>query len=108
MHANGDRWIGHEGGHGDQRYTLDRPWVHGRFTGEVGPRHIWRLRGGGPERFDIGGFFFQVAPADAPYCTDWDWNNDDIVIYDDPDHDGWYLAYDVRLGTYVHVLYLGA
>jgi len=106
VHAD-DHWVGHDTGRGDPHYHLDRPWAHGHFSGGIGRDHIWRLAGGRPDRFWFGGFYFGVAPYDFAYCNGWDWNADQVVIYDDPDHVGWYLAYNVRLGTYVHVQYLG-
>ena len=107
VHPDHDRWIGHDSGRHDAHYHLDHPWEHGRFPGVRGPGHVWRLHGGGPHRFEFGGFFFAVADFDIGFCADWAWDLDDVVIYDDPDHVGWYLAYNVRLGTYVHVMYLG-
>jgi hypothetical protein len=108
VHVTNNVWVGHGSGRGDAHYHLDHPWAHGHFGGPIGPQHIWRLGGGARDRFRFGGFFWAVAPYDYDYTSDWLWDNDDIVIYDDPDHAGWYLAYNVRLGTYVHVEYLGS
>jgi hypothetical protein len=106
-HVDNDRWVGHDTGREDPRYRVERPEYHHRFQGGFGPRYRYRLEGGGPRRFFFHGYYFAVSPADYGYVNDWFWDRDDIVIYEDPDHPGWYLAYNTRLGTYAHVEFLG-
>jgi hypothetical protein len=105
--ASTDRWVGHNGGKNNPAYHLAQPWQHGHFPGEIGAAHVYRLGGGTRDRFLFDNFYFSVAEADYDDCADWLWDSDDIVIYPDPDDIGWYLAYNVRLGTYVHIQYLG-
>jgi hypothetical protein len=102
-----DRWIGHESSPGDPLLHLDLPWEHGHFTGGFGREHVFALRSGSPARFWLGGSYFSVAPYEYQFCDDWLWDRDHVVLYEDPDHTGWYIAYDVRLRTFVHVMYLG-
>ena len=106
-HVDGNKWVGHDTGRGDANYHNDHPFAHGRFTGGFGRGHVWRIEGGNPSRFWFHGWYWDVAPFDIAFCNGWLWDTDQIVIYEDPDHIGWYLAYNVRLGTYVHVEYLG-
>jgi hypothetical protein len=91
----------------DPSYRVGYGW-HGGFSREyIGPRHVWRLEGGGRDRFFFRGFYFQVAAYDHPYASDWYWDRDNIIMYDDPDNAGCYLAFNTRLGTYLHVVYMG-
>jgi hypothetical protein len=105
--AKHDTWVGHDTRAGEAGLRLEHPWAHGRFGGEFGPTHVYRLGGGSYTRFGFEGSFFSVAAVDYGYTSDWMWNSDDIVLYDDPDDVGYYLAYNVRLGTYVHIEYIG-
>jgi competence ComEA-like helix-hairpin-helix protein len=106
VHPDG-KWIGHDSGPSDPTYHLDQPWRNGHYMGGFGKGHLFPLDGGGRDRFLFHGFSFSVAPGDYGYGNDWFWDSDQLVMYEDPDHVGWYLAYNVRLGTYVHAMYQG-
>jgi len=108
-HVRNDYWYGHDAPN-DTRYHFARPFEHGRF-GHTGPSYRYNV-----VRIDTalhrfwlpGGFYFDVAVWDWPLCLDWCWTcGDDFVFYDDPDHLGWYLVYNIHTGLYVHAVYMG-
>ena len=107
MEAKNDKWVGHDSGPNDPHYKMAQPFAHGHFSGGFGPQHVFVLAGGSRERFWFGNFYWDVDPYDYDIVADWNWVGDQIVIYEDPDHIGWYLAYNPRLGTYAHVEFLG-
>jgi hypothetical protein len=105
--ARNDRWVGHDGGANDAHYHLAQPWAHGRFEGGFGAQHVFILSGGNRERFWFGNYYWNISPYDYNIVAGWNWTGDQIVIYEDPDHVGWYMGYNPRFGTYAHVEYLG-
>ena len=109
-HVNNDRWYGHDDP-ADKRYHEDRPFEHGHFA-HVGPTYRYNVLRIDRDHHHIwlpGGFYFEIASWDWPLVADWCWDcGDDFVIYDDPDHVGWYLLYDIHTGVYVHVVYMGS
>jgi hypothetical protein len=109
-HVRNDHWYGHDR-RDDDRFRIEHPFGHGHFA-HFGPSYRYRVL-----RVDLdhhrfwfpGGFFFEVASWDWHECADWCWNcGDDLVVYEDPDHPGWYLVYNVHTGVYVHAQYLGS
>jgi hypothetical protein len=102
------RWYGHAAVD-DPRLRLAHPFAAGRFA-LPGPAHVYTVA-----RMDLGarriwlpGGRFEVADWDWGVTAPWCWTCDDFVVYLDPDHPGWYLLYDVRMGEYVHAEFLGA
>jgi hypothetical protein len=108
-HVNHNQWFGHDSPN-DPMYRLDRPFTHGRFD-RSGPKFRYRFLRVDPYRHWFwlpGGQYFAVASWDWPAFADWCWGcGDDFVVYDDPDHGGWYLVYNIHTGVYVHVQYMG-
>jgi len=110
-HVSNDHWYGHDRPN-DRRYVVDHPFEHGRFE-HFGPSYRYHV-----ERFDRdhhrfffpGGFSFEIASWDWDVASDWCWDcdGDNFVVYDDPDHEGWYLIYNVHTGVYIHAQYMGS
>jgi len=107
-HVSHDHWYGHDRPD-DPRYHL--PSAGGQRFTRIGPSYrysVVRIDRGLQRIWLPGGFFFAIAAWDWTLCADWCWDcGDDFVVYDDPDHLGWYLLYNVHTGAYVHVQYLG-
>lgn len=103
-----DHWYGHASPD-DARFQIPRPFAHGHFA-LPGPGHVYSIA-----RVDLGarsiwlpGGQFEIADWDWSVTAPWCWTCDQFVVYIDPDHPGWYLLYDVRMGEYVHAEFLGA
>ena len=109
QHVSNDHWYGHDAPD-DKRFHVDHAFQHGHFE-HFGPSYrysVARIDRDHHRFWFPGGFYFQIADWDWPLAADWCWDcGDDFIVYEDPDHIGWYLLYNIHTGVYVHLTYLG-
>jgi len=110
-HVNNNQWYGRDRPN-DKRYHLDHPFERGRFE-HFGPAYRYNIARVDPNLHRVwlpDGYYFEVSSWDWPLASTWCWTcgGDDFVIYEDPDHPGWYLLYNLYTGAFVHVLYMGS
>lgn len=100
----------HEKDWDDDRHDrgLHKGWYkHGRYK-DV--KHVWKVR-----TYEVrtrrvilvDRSTWVIASYDIPRCRDWEWDRDDVYVYDDDRHPGWYLLFNSRLGRHVHVEFFG-
>jgi quercetin dioxygenase-like cupin family protein len=118
--AKDDRWVGHDTCADDPHYHLDHPWEQGRYTGGFGAQHVFTLAVDKVSlpiaewisvesgRIYSDNYYWIISRYDYDTAARWKWAGDQMAIYEDPVHEGWYLAYNPRLGTFTHIEYLGA
>ena len=89
------------------RIEPGRHYPHGRYE-HVKQRYVVRAfdsRSRNIVLYDRSNWV--VATYDVPHCRDWQWDRDEVYVYDDDHHPGWYLLFNARLGRYVHVEFAG-
>jgi hypothetical protein len=108
-HVNNNHWYGHDKPN-DKRYVIAHPFEHGHFE-HFGPSYrynVLRIDRDHHRFWFPGGFGFEVASWDWALAADWCWDcGEDFTVYEDSDHPGWYLLYNIHTGGYIHVQYIG-
>ncbi len=101
-----DHWDDDDRDHHDR--GLHKGWYkHGRYEHV---RHVWRIRAYEVRTrrvILVDRSTWVIASYDIPHCRDWAWDRDEVYVYDDDRHPGWYLLFNSRLGRSVHVEFFG-
>jgi hypothetical protein len=118
-HDNG-RHLGWDKHHDDEDRAEHRGWDYRRDSIDHGREYPHGHYEGVRRTWVLGAFDFHtrrvvlgdhshwvIASYDIDRCRDWRWGHDDVRVYEDDVHPGWYVLFNARLGHYVHVQYFG-